>query len=79
MLKRLLKDAQIESIPVSINSDLIGKEYMLRSKKIINVITEEDFLKIASLKDLPYYLDNTRKWILIGLMIFDSSPVLTVT
>ncbi len=69
MLKRLLKDAQIESIPVSINSDLIGKEYMLRSKKIINVITEEDFLKIASLKDLPYYLDNTRKWVLIGLMI----------
>ena len=42
---------------------------MLRSKKIINVITEEDFLKIASLKDLPYYLDNTRKWVLIGLMI----------
>ncbi len=69
MFKRLLKDAQIEDIPVSVNPDLIGKEYMFKSEKIINVITEEDFLKLAKTKGLPDYLENTRKWVLIGLMI----------
>lgn len=68
-LKKLLKDAQIEGIPVSINPDLIGREYMYQPEKVINVITKEDFLKIVNLKGLPDYLENTRKWILIGLMI----------
>ena len=69
MLKRLLKDAKIEGIPVSVNPDLIGREYMYQPEKVINVITKEDFLKIVNLKGLPDYLENTRKWILIGLMI----------
>jgi integrase len=54
---------------VSVNPDLIGREYMYQPEKVINVITKEDFLKIANLKGLPDYLENTRKWILIGLMI----------
>lgn len=69
MLKRLLKDAQIQGLPVTVNPDLIGKQYMFKSDKIINLITEEDFLKLAKIEGLPDYLENTRKWVLIGLMI----------
>lgn len=68
-LKKLLKDAQVEGISVSINPDLIGKEYMYQPEKIINVVTEEEFIKLIELKGLPDYLENTRKWVLIGLMI----------
>jgi site-specific recombinase XerD len=68
-LKKLLKDAQIEGIPVSINPDFIDREYMYQPLKMINVITEQDFLKLAKIKGLPDYLENTRKWVLIGLMI----------
>lgn len=68
-LKKLLKEAQVEGVPVSLNPNIIGKDYMYSPEKIINVITEEDFIKLANLKGLPDYLENVRKWILIGLMI----------
>ncbi|MDA8611649.1 tyrosine-type recombinase/integrase [Flavobacteriaceae bacterium] len=67
-LKKLLKEAQVEGITISINPDLIGREYIFKPEKIINVITEEDFIKLIDLKGLPNYLENARKWILIGLM-----------
>lgn len=68
-LKKLLKEAQVEGITVSINPDLIGRDYMFKPEKVINVITEEDFIKLIEVKGLPDYLENTRKWVLIGLMI----------
>jgi integrase len=68
-LKKLLKEAQVEGISVSINPDFIGREYMYKPEKVINVITEEDFIKLIEVKGLPNYLENTRKWVLIGLMI----------
>ena len=42
---------------------------MYKPEKVINVITEEDFIKLIEVKGLPNYLENTRKWVLIGLMI----------
>ena len=68
-LKSLLKEAILKSIPVSINPEIIGKDFNYKPEKIINVITEEEFIKISQLKDLSESLDNVRKWILIGLMV----------
>lgn len=67
--KKLLKEAQIDGITLSINPDLIGNEYMFKPDKVINVITEKEFIELTKLKGLPDYLENARKWILIGLMI----------
>ena len=68
-LKSLLKEAILKNIPVSINPEIIGKDFNYKSEKIINVITEEEFIKISQLKDLSESLDNVKKWILIGLMV----------
>jgi len=68
-LKSLLKEAILKNIPVSINPEIIGKDFNYKSEKIINVIIEQEFIKISQLKDLSDSLDNVRKWILIGLMV----------
>ena len=68
-LKSLLKEAVLKNIPVSINPEIIGKGFNYKPEKIINVITEEEFIKISQLKDLSESIDNVRKWILIGLMV----------
>jgi len=67
-LKSILKQAALKNLPVSINPEIIGKDFNYNSDRIINVISEEEFIKISQLKDLSYSLDNVRKWILIGLM-----------
>ena len=68
-LKSLLKEAILKNIPVSINPEIIGKDFNYKPEKIINVISEQEFIKISQLKDLSDSLDNVRKWILIGLMV----------
>ena len=68
-LKSLLKEAILKNIPVSINPEIIGKDFNYKPEKIINVIAEQEFIKISQLKDLSDSLDNVRKWILIGLMV----------
>ena len=68
-MKSLFKEAILKNIPVSINPEIIGKDFNFKPEKIINVITEEEFIKISQLKDLRESLDNVRKWILIGLMV----------
>ena len=68
-LKSLLKEAIQKNIPVSINPEIIGKDFNYKPEKIINVINEQEFIKISQLKDLSDSLDNVRKWILIGLMV----------
>ena len=68
-LKSLLKEAILKNIPVSINPEIIGKDFNYKPEKIINVINEQEFIKISQLKDLSDSLDNVRKWILIGLMV----------
>jgi integrase len=68
-LKNLIKEASIKGISTSINPDIIGKDYSFKPDKIINVFTEDDYNKIKELKDISPFLENTRKWILIGLKI----------
>ena len=68
-LKKLIKEAALKNIPVSVNPDLIGKEFNYKPEKIINIITQEEFLKIAKLEGLSDSLENARNWILIGLSI----------
>jgi len=68
-LKKLIKEAVLRDIPVTVNPDRIGKETNYKPEKIINVITQQEFLKIAQLKGLSESLENVRKWILIGLLI----------
>ena len=68
-LKSLLKEAILKKISVSINPEIIGKDFNYKPEKIINVISEQEFIKISQLKDLSDSLDNVRKWILIGLMV----------
>lgn len=68
-LKRLLKYGLEKKINLSIKLESIGSDYNYRTKKYINVFTEKDFVKIAQLKELPTYLENVRRWLLIGLSI----------
>ena len=68
-LKNLIKEASLKELVVSINPDVIGKDYSFKPDKIINVFTEDDYNKIIELKDISPFLENTRKWILIGLKI----------
>jgi integrase len=68
-LKNLIKEASLKELVVSINPDIIGKDYSFKPDKIINVFTEDDYNKIRELKDISPFLENTRKWILIGLKI----------
>jgi len=68
-LKNLIKEASLKELVVSINPDVIGKDYSFKPDKIINVFTEDDYNKIKELKDISPFLENTRKWILIGLKI----------
>ena len=63
----MIKEAILKNIPVSINPEIIGKDFNYKPEKIINVINEQEFIKISQLKDLSDSLDNVRKWILIGL------------
>ena len=79
-LKNLIKEASIKGISSSINPDLIGKEYSFKPDKIINVFTEDDYNKIKELKNISPFLENTRKWILIGLKIGQRvSDLLSIT
>jgi integrase len=68
-LKNLIKEASLNNITVSINPEIIGKDYSFKPERIINVFSEDDYMKIKKVKDLNPSLDNTRKWILIGLKI----------
>ena len=68
-LKNLIKEASIKGISSTINPGIIGKDYSFKPDKIINVFTEDDYNKIKELKDISPFLENTRKWILIGLKI----------
>lgn len=68
-LKRLLKFALEKRISLNINIETIGGDYNYKTKKYINVLNENDFIKIAKLKSLPVSLENVKNWILIGLTI----------
>lgn len=68
-LKSLLKYGAGKGIQLGMNLEAIDKEYSYKTKKYINVISEAEFFKILNLKDLPPYLENVRRWLLIGLNI----------
>jgi len=68
-LKGLLKYGAEKGLKLGINIDAIDKQYSYKTKKHINVISEDEFFKILNLKGLPPYLENVRKWLLIGLNI----------
>jgi|TARA_B100000902_G_scaffold398083_1_gene463727 integrase len=68
-LKYLIKEAGLNKIAVSVNPEIIGRDYSFKPDRIINVFSEDDFNKIKSVKNLNPSLENTRKWILIGLKI----------
>ena len=68
-LKGLLKYGAGKGIKLGISLEAIDKEYSYKPKKYINVISEDEFFKILNLKGLPPYLENVRRWLLIGLNI----------
>ena len=68
-LKGLLRYALVKDVPLAINLDALGNEYSYKTKKYINVINQDEFLKLVKLKDLPPSLENVRRWLLIGLLI----------
>ena len=68
-LKHLLKYALEKGLKLSLPIVVIGDQFNFKTKKYINVITQEDFFKIVNLKDLPTYLENVRRWLLIGFNI----------
>jgi len=68
-LKGLLKYGAGKGLKLGISLEAIDKEYSYKTKKYINVISEDEFFKILNLKGLPPYLENVRRWLLIGLNI----------
>ena len=68
-MKNLLKYGISKGFNPPFMLELIGNEYSFKTKKYINVITEDEFISIANLKNLPDYLENIRRWLLIGLSI----------
>ena len=68
-LKGLLKYGAGKGLKLGMSLEAIDKEYSYKTKKFINVISEDEFFKIQNLKDLPPYLENVRRWLLIGLNI----------
>ena len=68
-LKQLLKYASEKDIKLSVKLSSINDQFNYKTKKYINVISEAEFFKILNLKDLPTYLENVRRWLLIGLNI----------
>ena len=68
-LKSLLKYGAGKGIQLGMSLEAIDKEYSYKTKKYINVISEAEFFKILNLKDLPPYLENVRRWLVIGLNI----------
>lgn len=68
-LKSLLKYGAGKGLKLGMSLEAIDKEYSYKTKKFINVISEDEFFKIQNLKDLPPYLENVRRWLLIGLNI----------
>lgn len=68
-LKSLLKYGAGKGIQLGMSLEAIDKEYSYKTKKYINVISESEFFKILNIKDLPPYLENVRRWLLIGLNI----------
>ena len=68
-LKSLLKYGAGKGIQLGMSLEAIDKEYSYKTKKYINVISEAEFFKILNLKDLPPYLENVRRWLVIGFNI----------
>ena len=68
-LKGLLKYGAGKGLKLGISLEAIDNEYSYKTKKYINVISEDEFFKILNLKGLPPYLENVRRWLLIGLNI----------
>jgi len=68
-LKGLLRYGAGKGLKLGISLEAIDKEYSYKTKKYINVISEDEFFKILNLKGLPPYLENVRRWLLIGLNI----------
>lgn len=66
-LKSILKKALVSGQSVKVNPDYIDTRFNFKTKKVINIITEEEFQRIAELKDLDKILENSKKWFLIGL------------
>ena len=66
-LKSILKKALVNGQSVRVNPDYIDTRFNFKTKKVINIITEEEFQRIAELKDLDKILENSKKWFLIGL------------
>jgi len=68
-LKGLLKFGSSKGLTLGLSLDALGSEYSYKTTKYINVINEQEFFKIAKLSGLPPYLENIKRWILIGLSI----------
>ena len=79
-LKNLIKEASLKDLVVSINPDIVGKNLSFKSDNIINIFSNDDYKKIKKVKDLNPSLENTRKWILIGLKVGQRvSDLLSIT
>ncbi|MDB2314621.1 tyrosine-type recombinase/integrase [Flavobacteriaceae bacterium] len=68
-LKGLLKFGSSKGLTLGLSLEAIGSEYSYKTTKYINVINEQEFFKIVKLSGLPPYLENVKRWILIGLSI----------
>ena len=79
-LKNLIKEASLKDLVVSINPDIVGKNLSYKSDNIINIFSNDDYKKIKKIRDLNPSLENTRKWILIGLKVGQRvSDLLSIT
>jgi integrase len=79
-LKNLIKEASLKDLVVSINPDIVGKNLSFKSDNIINIFSNDDYKKIKKIRDLNPSLENTRKWILIGLKVGQRvSDLLSIT
>ncbi|MDB4612141.1 site-specific integrase [Flavobacteriaceae bacterium] len=69
LLKMICKEAERMSINVNPYTRHIESFTQKSKDRILQTISFEEIKKIKAIRDLPSTLENTRKWILIGLYV----------
>ena len=69
LLKMICKEAERMSINVNPYTRHIESFTQKSKDRVLQTISFEEIKKIKTIRDLPYTLENARKWILIGLYL----------
>ncbi|MBT5283458.1 MAG: integrase, partial [Flavobacteriaceae bacterium] len=69
LLKMICKEAERMSINVNPYTRHIESFTQKSKDRVLQTISFEEIKQIKALRDLPYTLENARKWILVGLYV----------